>query len=96
MYAIRSEEAVVNALAKTVLIDRVAEVEIGVAVVVAQGRGGHTELHGRREIIEYDLPGAILSRAATMTLVHDDEVKEVRSKGFEEARSPLVFGKSLV
>lgn len=96
MHAIGCEEAVVNALAEAVLIDRVAEVEVGVAVVVTQGRGGHAELHGRREVVEDDSPRAVIARAATMTLVHDDEVKEVRSKGFEEARTPLVFGKRLV
>ena len=78
MDAVRGEEAVVDALAQAVCVDRIAEIEVGVAVVVAQRRGGHAELEGGLEVFEDLAPGAVVARAAAVALVHDDQVEEVR------------------
>src|SRR5262245_51062164 len=78
--AIRCEETVINALLEAVLIDRVAEIQIGVAVLIAQRRRGHAELIGGREVFENFAPVGIVLRAAAMTLVHDDEIEEIGSE----------------
>ena len=52
MHPVGREEAVVDPLPQAVLVDRVAEVEVGVAVVLAQRRGGHAELERRLEVVE--------------------------------------------
>src|SRR6476619_3542863 len=46
---IRSEEAIIDTLTKAVLVNRIAEVEIGVLVVVPQRCRGHAHLIGRAE-----------------------------------------------
>ena len=45
----RRQEAVVDAFLERVDVDRLAEVRVGVDVVLALRRRGQTELHGRRE-----------------------------------------------
>ena len=44
VYPVRGQEAVVNALPQAVGVLRVAKIQVGVAVLVAQGRGGHAKL----------------------------------------------------
>ena len=78
VHAVGGEEAVLDALAQAVLVDRVAEVEIGVAVVLAQRGGGHAELKGRLEVVEDLPPVGVVPGAAAVAFVHDDEVEEVR------------------
>src|SRR4051812_33426913 len=96
MNAVGSEETVVAALAEAVGVNGIAEVKIGVAIVLAEGSGGHAELKGRREILEYLAPVGIFLGAAAMALVHDDEIEEVRSELFVKARAVFVFGDGLV
>ena len=74
----RRQEAVVDAVLERVDVDRLAEVGVGVDVVLALGRGGQAELHGGREVVEDAAPVAFVVRAAAMALVDDDEVEEVR------------------
>ena len=73
----RREEAVVDAFLERVDVDRLAEVGVGVDVVLALGRGGEAELHGGGEVVEDAAPVALVVRAAAMALVDDDEVEEV-------------------
>lgn len=40
MHAIRRKKTVLNALPQAVLVDRIAEIKIGIAIVVAQRRSG--------------------------------------------------------
>ena len=75
---------------------RVAEVEVRVAVVVAQRRGGHAELIRGLEVFEDLPPATVVARAAAMALVHDDEVEEVRRERLEQPWPPLVLGERLV
>ena len=96
MHAVGREEAVVDALPQAVGVDRVAEVEVGVAVVVAQRRRGHAELVGRLEVFEDLAPVALVARAAAVALVHDDEVEEVGRVLAEQAGAALVLGDRLV
>ena len=96
MDAVRGEEAVVDALPQAVRVERVAEVEVGVAVVLAQRRGGHAELVGRLEVLEDLAPVALVAGAAAVALVDDDEVEEVGRVLAVEARPALVLGDGLV
>ena len=74
----RREEAVVDAVLERVDIDRLAEIGVGVHVVLALGRGGEAELHGGGEVIQDAAPVAFVVGAAAMALVNDDEIEEVR------------------
>ncbi len=77
------EEAVLDPLAERVPVDGVAEVLVAVHVVAARGCG-QTKLDGTGEVIENCPPGRVLLGAATMALVHDDQVEEVGSEGGEQ------------
>ncbi len=96
MDAVRREEAVVNALAQAVGINRVAEVEVGIAVLIAQGSGGHAQLIGRLEIFEDFAPVRVFLGAAAMALVHDNEIEEIRREFFVQAGAVGIFGDGLV
>src|SRR5688572_3448578 len=50
--SIRSEETVLDSLPQTVLVDGVAEIEVCIAIVVAQRSGGHAQLEGWFEVLE--------------------------------------------
>ena len=56
----RSQKAVVNALSQAVGVNGVAEVQVGVAILVAQRRGGHADLVGGGEVFEDLAPVASL------------------------------------
>src|SRR5207245_1908582 len=55
MDAVRCQETVVDPLTETVLVDRIAEVAIGVAIVVAERCRGHAKLVRGLKVAE-DLP----------------------------------------
>ena len=74
----RRQEAVVDAVLERIDVDRLAEILVGVHVVLALGRGGQAELHGGGEVVEDAAPVAFVVGAAAMALVDDDEVEEVR------------------
>ncbi len=96
MDAVGGEKAVVDALAEAVGIDGVAEIEVGVAVVGAQGRGGHAELAGGGEVFEDFAPVGFVLGGAAMAFVHDDEIEEVGFEFLVEAGAALVLGDGLV
>ncbi len=96
MHPVRREEAVVDALPEAVFVDRIAEVPVRVAGLVAQGRGRHAELEGRLEVFEDGAPRAGVARAAAVALVHDHQVEEVGGKRPEEPGAPLILGERLV
>ena len=78
--SVRRQKAVFDPLAEAVFVDRIAEVEIGVAVVLTKGRCGHAELIGRFEPGEDFAPVGIVTGAAPVALIHDDEVEEIPRK----------------
>ena len=96
MDAVGGQEAVLDALAQAVGVDRVAEVAVGVAIIVAQRRRGHAELIGRLEVFEDLAPVALVAGAAAVALVHDDQVEEVGRVLAVETRPALVLGDGLV
>ncbi len=77
MHAVRCEKAVVDALAQAVRVERVAEIAVRVAVVVAEWRSRHADLERGGEVIENFTPIAVVACAAPVTLVHDDQVEEI-------------------
>src|SRR5207302_5330870 len=77
MNAIRCKKAVFDALAQTVLVNWIAEIKIGVAIVLTQWRGRHPELGSGAEVFEDLAPITFIPGAAAVTLIDDDQVEEV-------------------
>ena len=77
VHPVRGQETVLDALAETVSVDGIAEILIGIDVVMAQGRGGHTQLRGRLKIFEDLPPIAIVAGTAPVAFIDDDQVEEV-------------------
>ena len=57
---------------------RLAEVGVGVHVVLAFRRGGQSKLHCRGEVVENCSPSAFVVGSAAVAFVDHDEVEEVR------------------
>ena len=70
------EETVLDALFQGIGIDRLTEIMDVRNVFGFLGRGGQSDLRGRREVFENLPPGRILGRAAAMALVDHDEIEE--------------------
>src|SRR5439155_4973828 len=94
--AIGREEALVNALAQAVGVNRVAEVEVSVAVLIAQWSGGHAELVGGLEVFEDFAPVGVFLSAAAVAFVHDDEIEEVGREFFVKAGPVGILSNGLV
>ena len=77
---VRSEEAVVDTLFQTICINGFAEVRDIGYLFCFLGCSSHTDLRGAVEIFEYPAPTGVLLGAATVTLINDDEVEEIRLK----------------
>ena len=77
MNAVRGEEAVGDSLPQAVRIDRIAEIVVGVGVVLTTRRGCHADLKGRLEVVEDFPPVAVVAGAAAMALIDDDQVEEI-------------------
>ena len=73
MHAEGSEKPVLDALGEAVLVDRVAEVRVGVDVVLAARRGGHADLGCGLEPLQDLAPVAVVAGAAPMALVDDSK-----------------------
>lgn len=77
MDAIRGQEAVRDALREAVLIERIAEIVVGVDVILSPRRRCHPDLGRRLEPFEDFPPVAVVASTAAMTFVNDDEIKEI-------------------
>src|SRR5665213_629471 len=73
----RRKEPVVDAVLQRIDVDGVAEIRVRVCVVVSLGGRCESELHRRREVLEYAAPVTLVVGAASVTLINDDEVEEV-------------------
>ena len=73
-----SEKAVLNPLLQAVGIHRIAEIRNVGNVLRLFGRGRHADLGSRGKILQDPAPTALLLGRTTVTLVYDDEVKEIR------------------
>ena len=94
--AVRSQEAIVDALPQAVRVERIAEVLVRVPVVLAKRRGGHAQLVGGLVVIQNFTPTAFVAGTAAVALVDDDQVKEVGGILPVQARTPFVFGDRLI
>ena len=77
-------------------VERIAEIQICVAIIFAFWGGGHAELKSRFEILQDILPVGIVGGAATVALVHDYQVKEILWVIAVKTGAVLVLGNSLV
>src|SRR5690606_11887204 len=79
-----------------ILIERIAEIVVGVDVILSPRRRCHPDLGRRLEPLEDFSPVAIVARTATMAFVDDDEIEEVARILAVEARTVLVTCNGLV
>ena len=89
----RGQEAVVNAFLQRVDVHGLAEVRVGVAVVLALRRRGQTKLYRRCEVLEDRAPVALVVCATAVALVDDDEVEEVRRVVTEVRAGLAILGR---
>ena len=76
------KKSILNAFLQAVCIDRLPEiVQIG-NILGFLGGGRHTDLGGRLEIFQNPAPAAFLFSRASVTLIHNDQIKEIRLKQF--------------
>ncbi len=94
--AVGGEETILDSLPQRILIDRVAEVEVGVAVVLPQRCCRHAKLEGGLEPLEDFPPVGIVAGAAPVALVHDHQVKEVAGKLLVQGGAIGVARESLI
>src|SRR5205807_500820 len=94
--AVRGEEAVVDALAQAVGVDRIPEIVVGVGVVLTARRGGHADLVGRLEVVQDLPPVAVVAGAAAMAFVNDNQIKKIAGVFAIETRPALIAGNGLV
>ena len=81
VHSVRRQEAVIDPLPQAVFVNRIAEIAVGVTVVLAQRRCRHAELISRLKIFQDNAPCALVSRAAAMTFIDDNQVEEIRRVG---------------
>ncbi len=77
LYPERREKAVIDALPQRVDIDRLAEVGVGVRVLLALRGCGQPELNSGSEVFHDAAPIAFVIGPAAMAFVDDDEIEEV-------------------
>jgi len=94
--AVGGEETVGDALAQAVLVERLAEVDVGVAALLVERRRRQAELGRAVEMVQDRAPPALVAGAAPVGLVHDHEVEEVGRVGAVEAGAGRVLGQGLV
>jgi len=86
-HAVWSEEPVLDALVEGVGVDRIAEVAIGVDIRIPLWGRSHPELGCGGEVLEDFPPARLVVSAATMALVHYDQVEVVRRVILESVRT---------
>ena len=96
MYPVWCKESVFNPLSQAVGVNGIAKIRVGIPVVVPQRRGCHTKLVGRLEIFQDLPPVALVSGAPPVTLVHYDQVEEVRAYSLNKPGRALILGQGLV
>ena len=75
-HLVRGQEAVLDALPQRVGVNRRPKIMDVGNVLGFFGRGGESDLGSAREVVEDILPCRVVSGAATMALVNDDQVKK--------------------
>ena len=76
--AVGRKETLLNTLQERICIDGITEVIEVICAGLRFGRGSHTNLRGTAEILQHLTPSGIIFCTATVTLINNDEVKEIR------------------
>src|SRR5690242_693479 len=92
MDAVWGKEAIVDALAEAVRVDGVAEIVVGVGIVLPARRGSHADLERGFEVVKDFAPVAVIAGTATMAFVNDNQVEKIRSVFAIETRATLIAG----
>ena len=92
----RRKEAIFDAFFQAVHIDRFAKVTQVRDILGFLRSCGHADLGSRIEVFQNSAPTAFLFRRSTMTLIHDNEVKEIRGKQFAEMLLIIVTNQLLI
>ena len=79
-HAIRRKEAVFDTLLERISVYRFVEIIEVIRILFAFRRSGQTDLRGTIEILQHFAPSGILLSASSMTLIYDDQVKEIGVK----------------
>src|SRR5207249_3209122 len=69
---------------------------IRIPVIFAQRSGGHPELESGFKILQNLAPVALVTRAASVTLINNDEIEKVSWVLTVQSRTPFVFGEGLI
>ena len=77
-YAIRRKEAVFYSLLEAIGVYRFVEIVEVIGIFLTFGRSGQTDLGSTAEIFEHLAPCGVLLGTASVTLIDDDQVEEVR------------------
>ena len=93
---VRGQKAIAYALLQAVGEHGSAKI-IAVGNVLGLGRrGGHTDLGGGTEILQYFAPGRVFGGAATVAFVNHDQVEKARAEFFENFLALFGAGDGLV
>ena len=84
------------ALGQTVFVERIAEICVGIGILLSARRRGHPDLGCGRKPLENFVPCAVVTRAAPVALIHHDQVEKLPGLFAIEAGSALVPGHRLV
>src|ERR1700733_1896631 len=78
LYAERRQEAIVDALLERIDIQRIAEVSVGVRILLSLWRRSQAELNRGSKVFQDSAPVALVIGPAAVALVDNDEVEEIR------------------
>ena len=96
MHAVGGEKAVLDPLLEAVGVERFPKVAVSVAVILPQRRRGHPQLVGWLKILQYLPPVALVAGAASVALVHHDQIKEVAGVLPIQAGAAFILSERLV
>ena len=92
----RSKKSVLNAVFEGVCVNRFAKIRNVRSICCLLRSSGHTDLCSRGEVFQYPAPLAVLFGTASVTLVHDDKIKEILVKQLGEMLLIIITDQLLI